>query len=154
MEVFNLYDGDLDAPSPGAPPGFRARRRRVGRLLGGAGIGLSAYELAAGEAICPYHYEWGNEEWLLTLEGTVTLRTPDGERALAPGTLVCFPEGPEGAHLVRNDGTAPARVAVVSTVREPAIAEYPDSDKIGFVAGEVRYMLRRSPSLDYWDGEA
>lgn len=154
MKVVNLYDADLDPPSPSAPPGFRSRRRRVGGALGAAEIGCSLYELAGGEAICPYHYEWGNEEWLLTLEGTVTLRSPGGERSLAPGTVVCFPEGPEGAHLVRNDGMQTARVAVISTVRHPKIAEYPDSDKIAVVTGEARYMLRRSPTVDYWEGEA
>ncbi|MGH2849730.1 MAG: cupin domain-containing protein [Solirubrobacteraceae bacterium] len=154
MEVFNLFDGDLDPPRPDAPPGFRAMRRKVGALLGATGIGVSLYELPPGEAIWPYHYEWGNEEWLLVLEGTITLRNPSGEQPLAPGALVCFPEGPDGAHLVRNDAAVAARVAIISTMRDPAIAEFPDSEKIGVWAGEVSHMLRRSAQLDYWDGEA
>ena len=55
---------------------------------------------------------------------------------------------------MRNDGALTARVAIISTTREPVIAEFPDSDKIGIWAGEVAYMLRRTEQLDYWDGEA
>ena len=104
MEVFNLYDGDLDPPRADAPAGFRAKRRKVGPLLGATGIGMSVYELAPGEATWPYHYAWGDEEWLLALEGTVTLRTPSGDQTLGPGALVCFPEGPDGAHPCATTG--------------------------------------------------
>jgi uncharacterized cupin superfamily protein len=31
------------------------------------------------------------------IAGEPTLRQPDGERALQPGDVVCFPWGPEGA---------------------------------------------------------
>ena len=38
------------------------------------------------------------------LDGTPTLRDPDGERVLRRGDVVCFPTGPEGAHQVRGPG--------------------------------------------------
>ena len=37
-------------------------------------IGGSVYVLAPGESVCPYHFEFGSEEWLLVLEGRPTLR--------------------------------------------------------------------------------
>ena len=113
---------------------------------------MSVYELPAGQAICPYHFEWTDEEWLIVLDGTPTLRTPEGERELERGDVVCFPAGPDGAHVVHaTDGAA--RVALLSTKNEFGIAEYPDSDKVGVWAGDKHYMLRRSDHLDYWDGE-
>ncbi len=70
-----------------------------------------------------------------------------------PGDVVCFPAGPDGAHHVRNEGAELTRVGLISTKNEFGIAEYPDSDKVGVLAGGAHYMLRRSAHLDYWDGE-
>src|SRR5436309_15347823 len=60
------------------PEGFRAGLFRFGPLLGATRTGTSVYELPPGQAICPYHYEYGEEEWLLVLQGRPTLRHPDG----------------------------------------------------------------------------
>ena len=42
-----------------------------------------------------------------------TLRDPEGQHALDPGDVVCFREGPGGAHQVRNDTDEPIRVLFV-----------------------------------------
>jgi uncharacterized cupin superfamily protein len=155
MEIFNLFHGETDdGPSGDEPPGYElTRAARVGKAIGAKRLGLSIYDLPAGQAICPYHFEWTDEEWLIVVAGTPTLRTPEGERVLEPGDTVCFPEGPEGAHHIRNDADGIARVALLSTKSDVGIAEYPDSDKVGVWAGETHYMLRRSEHLEYWDGE-
>jgi uncharacterized cupin superfamily protein len=155
MEIFNLFHGELDeGPEGGEPPGYELGRAvRVGKKIGAKRLGLSVYELPQGQAICPYHFEWTDEEWLIVLAGTPILRTPSGERTLEPGDTVCFPEGPDGAHHVRNEAAEPARVALISTKSPIGVAEYPDSDKVGVWANGTHYMLRRSAHLDYWDGE-
>jgi uncharacterized cupin superfamily protein len=138
------------------PEGFRAGMARLGPLLGAAETGLTVYELAPGQAVCPYHYECGEEEWLVVLAGTPTLRTPEGEERLAPWDVACFPRGPEGAHGVRNTTEEPARVLMFSTVVVPSATVYPDSEKIGIWTGdpETTVITRRSANLDYYDGEA
>jgi uncharacterized cupin superfamily protein len=155
MEIFNLFTGETDiGPEGNEPPGYEeVRAVRVGRKIGATRLGLSIYELPRGQAICPYHFEWTDEEWLIVLTGRPTVRTPEGERVLEPGDTICFPEGPDGAHQVRNDAEELARVALLSTKSGVGIAEYPDSDKVGVWAGGAHYMLRRSDHLDYWDGE-
>ncbi len=154
MEIFNLFTGETDeGPGDGEPDGFRCSAVRVGKKIGASRMGMSIYELPVGQAVCPYHFEWTDEEWLIVLEGAPVLRTPAGERRLGRGDVVCFPAGPDGAHLVRATDE-PARVALLSTKNEFGIAEYPDSDKVGVWAGDKHYMLRRSAHLDYWDGEA
>ncbi len=65
--------------------------------------GFGVYELEPGEATWPYHFELNEEEWLIVVAGEVTLRTPDGERILRVGDVVCFPAGAAGAHAMRND---------------------------------------------------
>ncbi len=92
------------------PEGFRAGMARVGPSLGASQIGTSVYELAPGQAICPYHYEYAEEEWLIVLEGTPTLRHPDGSEVLRPWDVAFFGTGPAGAHGVRNETSEPVLV--------------------------------------------
>ena len=137
------------------PEGFRAGMFRFGERLGAKSTGCSVYELPPGQAICPYHYEYGEEEWLLVLEGRPTLRTPEGEEEIAPLEMVFFPTGPDGAHLVRNTTDATVRVLMFSTRTHPAVAVYPDSGKVGVFTGNKAddLMVRRTSGVDYFDGE-
>ncbi len=154
MNVYNVYDAQLEE-TPERPAGFSRRRRRFGPLLGASLLGMTVYELDPGESIFPYHYEYGNEEWLLVATGRPTLRDPDGEQQLEPGDVVCFPEGPGGAHKVVNRTDEPLRVVMLSTKASPSVAVYPDSDKIGIfdVQEPDDVIVRRSSNVDYWDGE-
>jgi len=137
------------------PEGFRAGMARLGGLLGAKETGISVYELPPGQSVCPYHYECGEEEWLLVLSGNPTLRTPDGEQRLSPWDVTCFPRGPEGAHAVRNETDEPARVLMFSTVVVPTATVYPDSDKVGIWTGDeaTDVLVRRSSRVEYYDGE-
>src|SRR5215472_5547074 len=69
-------------PRPQLPDGYRRNSTRVGAALGATRTGLSVYELPSGQAIGPYHYEEPEEEWLLVVAGTPTLRHPGGEEEL------------------------------------------------------------------------
>lgn len=154
METFNIFAGATElGPEGDEPAGYDCRATRVGPKIGASRMGMSIYDLPPGQAICPYHFEWSDKEWLLVVAGRPTLRTPEGERELEPGDVVCFPEGPDGAHLVRNAGEGDVRVALLSTKSPIGVAEYPDSDKVGVWVDGTHYMLRRSAHLDYWDGE-
>lgn len=137
------------------PEGFRAGMARLGKLLGAEESGISVYDVPPGQSICPYHYEVGEEEWLLVLEGEPTLRHPEGSDTLAPWDVVCFPRGPEGAHKVSNETRAPARVLMFSTVVNPTATIYPDSDKVGVWTGdpETEVLVRRESAVGYYDGE-
>jgi uncharacterized cupin superfamily protein len=137
------------------PDGFKAGMLRPGPDLGAKETGMSVYELPPGQAICPYHYEYGEDEWLLVLAGHPSVRTPDGTDELEPWDVVFFPKGPDGAHQVRNDGDEPARVVMWSTIVYPSATAYPDSDKIAVWTGirEENVMVRRSSNVDYWEGE-
>jgi uncharacterized cupin superfamily protein len=142
MQTFNLFNGETQSVPAGAP-GDRGRAARVGSKLGASRLGMSVYDLPPGEAIGPYHFEWTDEEWLIALAGQVTIRGPKGEHTLAPGDVVCFPAGPDGAHQVRNAGDGTARVAIVSTQNEFGIVEYPEDEKVGIWAGGGHYTLDR-----------
>lgn len=120
----------------------------VRETLGGERIGCTLYEIEAGKQLWPYHFHWNNEEWLLVVDGTPTLRAPDGNRTLRAGDLVTFPEGEAGAHAV----IGPGRVAIFSTRNQGSVT-YPDSDKIGAGPPHDRLYFRRGDAVDYWLGE-
>jgi uncharacterized cupin superfamily protein len=139
------------------PDGFRSGMARLGKLLGGPEeSGITVYELPPGQAICPYHYEVGEEEWLLVLEGNPTLRDPQGSERLEPWDVVFFEKGAAGAHGIRNETEETARVLMFSTVVIPTATVYPDSDKVGVWTGdpEADVIVRRESRVDYFDGEA
>ena len=66
-----------------------------------------------------------------------------------------FPPGPGGAHAVRNDSDATARVLMFSDVSKVAASVYPDSDKIAIWTGnpDDDVIVKRTSGVDYWDGE-
>ena len=136
------------------PEGFRAGMARFGPSIGASQIGGTVYELPTGQSICPYHYEYPDEEWLIVLAGRVVVRHPEGEDVLGAGDVVCFPSGPEGAHRVTNREAETARVLMTSTKQSPAIAVYPDSGKVGIFPGVERdELMMRRDKLAYYDGE-
>jgi uncharacterized cupin superfamily protein len=146
----NLRDAE---PAPmEMPEGFAHRRVSIREALGGELLGCSLYEFDPGERLWPYHYHVNNEEWLIVVAGSLTLRTPDGQRELRAGDVVGFPEGETGAHTLLNRSDVPARVAIFSTLRY-GNAVYPDSDKIGAGPRADRRYFRRGDAVDYWDGE-
>src|SRR3954466_4754119 len=134
MDRVNLASPDFEF-DPEDPEGFRAGMFRPGPGLGAEATGMSVYELPPGQAICPYHYEYAEEEWLLVLEGRPTLRRPDGSEQLEPWDVAFFTPGPEGAHGGRNETDETVRVLMFSDIRTPAASVYPDSDKIGIWTG-------------------
>jgi uncharacterized cupin superfamily protein len=137
------------------PEGYRAGVAPVGKTAGGEDLAVKSFEIPSGESVCPYHYEY-EEEWLLVLDGDVVVRTPDGEHELHSGDLVRFAPGPRGAHKATNRREHTARIVMFSSAREPAVAVYPDSDKIGVWPGNDadRVMLHRADGeVEYYDGE-
>jgi uncharacterized cupin superfamily protein len=137
-------------PGRGAASGFQTRYRQLGPLLGGQLLGGTVYDFDPGERSGPYHYEVGNEECLLVLAGTPTMRHPQGRDVLAVGDLVMFPEGIDGAHQLINESSEVARVLVLSTMRVPFGCAYPDSGKVSTFAG----VFPIDAAVEYWDRES
>jgi uncharacterized cupin superfamily protein len=126
----------------------------VARAAGSTGTLMFIYDLEPGESSSPYHYEY-EEEWLLVVEGTVTVRGPEGEYTLDRGDIVCFPAGPAGGHKVMNRGDTPARTMLFSAARGPAVSVYPDSGTIGvFPGNDVDDLIfRRETAVPWGYGE-
>jgi uncharacterized cupin superfamily protein len=155
LRRFNLFAAELQHDADD-PEGYRTGYSRLGPGMGASMLAGTLYELPEGQSVCPYHYEHGDEEWLIVLEGRPTVRHVEGEDELSAGDVVCFVAGPEGAHKVTNRTHATVRVLIVSTRRMPAVVVYPDSDKVGVYTEDKHddVMVRRDSNVDYWDRES
>ncbi|WP_277554394.1 cupin domain-containing protein [Halobaculum limi] len=160
MNRINVDDLEWDENDRSETVGWR--RKRLAAAAGGDALGCSLYELPAGKRAWPYHYHAGNEEALYVLAGEGTIRHDGGTSPLRAGDYVALPAGREGAHRVVNDSEGVLRYLAVSTMRDPEVLVYPDSDKVGALAGsapggekerDVSAYFRREDSVDYWKGE-
>jgi uncharacterized cupin superfamily protein len=150
--VENLLAVALEPPD--SPPGHRFAATSLSRRFGAVATGMSVYELEPGNASWPYHFETVDEEWLIVIEGELTLRTPDGGAVLRAGDVACFPAGAAGAHAVRNDTDAPVRYAMPATSAPYGdAAVYPDSGKVHVAAPGFDHRGLLGDPVDYWDGE-
>lgn len=155
----NVLEPDFDPADDSNEPGFVSKRARIGRQAGAKRIGASVYELPPHQALCPYHWEAGNEEMVIVLSGRPSIRTPEGWRELAPGEVVPFQRGPDGAHQVANRGDEQSRVLMLSELNGPAVVVYPDSDKTGVLSrapgappeeGGVDAVFKLGDDVDYF----
>lgn len=152
MAPFNLERAQLQG-DPDAPEGFAARGADIGAQVGGEHLGGSVIEIPPGGPAWPYHWESAHEEWLIVLSGSPTVRTPEGEEALAAGDVVCFGVGPDGAHQVINDTDEPCRLVMVSNRSPVNVIVYPDSGKVGVRTEWLNGNYPLDSRVDYWEGE-
>lgn len=128
-------------------------------LLGMKHLGVSYDVIAPGHRICPFHNHHANDEFYVILSGSGTYRAASGEYPVGVGEVIGAPAGGrETAHQLINTGTTELRVLVASSMREPDVCEYPDSDKFAVMAGPVdartfRHIGRRAGAVDYYEGE-
>ena len=150
----NLNDLDFDDVRGGE--GFECRRARLGPQTGVARVGASLWELPPGKAAYPYHFHLTEDEILILLEGTLSLRTPDGWRDLPRGEVVGFPVGEAGAHQVVNRTDSTVRFLAVSNSGAPEAVVQLDANKIGVFerapgGGGIREWYRRGDQVPYFE---
>ncbi|HEX5183945.1 MAG TPA: cupin domain-containing protein [Allosphingosinicella sp.] len=170
IRICNLDDLDFERWNKGYPPDqqppaerYGADKAALGQALGARKLGYNVARIDPGKAAYPPHNHRVNEEMFLILDGEGELRIGDARRAVRKGDIfACPPGGPETAHQLRNTGTAPLKVLMVSTMLDTDIIEYPDSDKVAYGVQApgpdgkpalFRGLARRSDQPNYWEGE-
>lgn len=138
------------------------KRKQLGEAAGGDKLGCSLYELPAGERSWPYHYHTANEEAIFVLSGEGTVRYDGGKAPISEGDFLAFPADAAGGHRVINDSDGPLRYLAVSTMNEPDVTVYPDSEKFGVYVGsppggreqrELEGYFEQDAGVDYWQDE-
>ena len=154
----NLFDPDFDSSSE--QPGFSRQRAALGRQAGAERLGASLFALPPGQAAFPLHYHLGNEEMLIVIAGSPSLRTLDGERELVTGEVVSFPRGETGAHQIVNRSDREARILLISEMNAPEVVVRPESGKLSALGrppgsrGEgMHKAFHQSDEVSFWEGE-
>ncbi len=138
------------------------RRKQLGEAADGEKLGCSLYELPPGEESWPYHYHTANEEALYVLSGSGTLRLAETTYSISEDTYVALPAEEAGGHKVFNDTDEPLRYLMFSTMTDPDVTVYPDSDKIGVYVGSppggrgersIHGYYAIDDTVDYWADE-
>ncbi len=107
------------------------------------------------------HWHEAEDEFVLVLDGIVTLRDDNGLTDLTPGDAVCWRHGDPNAHHLTNRSDAPCRYVIVGSRAAGDVCHYPDDgsrqvnlgatwqvqDKDGTVlrAGDLPAELRNLP---------
>jgi uncharacterized cupin superfamily protein len=135
---------------------FGAGSREIGLAAGAQRLGYNLTLVKPGARSAPYHFHHAEEEAFYVLEGHATLRQGDGQGGeelvpVGPGDIVSFPAGTGISHQFVNGSETPFVYLAISTIERLDVCEYPDSDKVN--VRSTRLIVRRSPRLDYLDGE-
>ncbi len=127
------------------------------------GLGAMYVTVAPGKRAFPFHNHLAADEMFLILEGVGTYRFGADEYPVRAGDICGAPKGgAETAHQLINTGETSLRYLGISTMEDPDVVEYPDSNKFSVVAtapgpdfwqAHLNFKGRREMSLDYWDGE-
>ena len=156
INIDNLEWSELDEGQ------MNVRRKQLGEAANGEQVGCSLYELPPEQQAWPYHFHTSNEEAIYVLAGSGTLRLAGETYSLSEGDYVALPADETGGHKVINDSEDSLRYLVVSTMNEPDVTVYPDSNKIGVFVGTppggsgertVHGYHNIDDSIDYWERE-
>ncbi len=161
--VLNIADAKGFENRYGDSQRFGARLAPMGKALGAKDLGVIYMEVQPGKRAFPFHNHYGNEEMFVILEGSGEYRFGDKKFAINKGDICAAPRGgPETAHQIINSGNSTLKYLSISTMRDPDVVEYPDSQKFAAMAlgpqmnimqAKLKYIGRLESQVDYMDGE-
>ncbi len=159
--IINIEDVSFLKRSHGEQ--FECQIAPLGAEVESRKIGFNVTVVPPGKRAFPYHAHRGNEELFFILEGEGSIRIAGDVHRIRTGDFISLPPGRPSAHQIINDSKAPLRYLAVSTMEIPELVEYPDSGKLGVLAGSlggrptseetIRHFTRLKDGVDYWDGE-
>ncbi|MCI0509287.1 putative cupin superfamily protein [Chromohalobacter marismortui] len=145
---------------------FEAAQAAFAAAAGATHLGARLVEVPPGKRAWPHHAHHANDELFVILAGTGELRWGENRHPVTSGDVVVCPAGgKESAHqlIASPDSPIPLRYLAVSSMREPDILEYPDSDKLGIFTGSapggdtdkhpLTRFMRHCDTVVYWEGE-
>jgi len=133
--------------------GIRYRHLTLASMGDDYRVGVAIEELNPGMRSNPAHYHFKEEEHVLVLEGTMTIRFGDERFAVKAGDYCCFPAGLRAGHGFINDSGAVCRYVILGENRPDDIAVYPDSNKVLVKSVGRRAIYDMAALRAYWDGE-
>ncbi len=129
---------------------------------GASELGCGLFVQKPGKKAFPQHYHLANEEAIYILKGQGVVIYADREVTIRAGDYVSFPKGEDHAHQIWNNSREDLEYLCLSTMKEPDIAVYPQTGKVGIFAGvapgadpkgRTYFKFFYPEECDYWDGE-
>ena len=142
---------------------YAGRCKQLAAAAGAKQLGCRIIQLEPGKRPWPAHYHLGNEEAIYVLKGKGSLRLGKDTFAVKAGDYIALPASPDLAHQLRNDGDEVLEYLCMSTMNPMDVVGYPDSKKIGVIAGAapganpeerlVSAFFPEDAKVPYWQGE-
>ena len=130
-------------PEPFRAVAERRTKRALGDALGLGNFGVNLTHLEPGAWSSQRHWHSHEDEFVLVLEGELTLVTDEGEQVLGPGMAAGFPAGAENGHHLINRGRAVASYLEVGDRRPEDVARYSDVDLVARSGPHGRIFTNR-----------
>jgi len=118
-------------PAPFDKPCLGASWRRLGQAGGLTTFGVNLSRLPPGVWSSQRHWHTHEDEFVMVLEGELTLVTDAGEERLGPGDCAAFKAGdPDGHHLINKGAKDAVVLEVGGRAPEHDVCDYPDLDMV------------------------
>lgn len=135
----------------GYPAGLPALGEYVAHPLSDAGgltqFGAFTETLMPGARSSHRHWHAQEDEFLVVLDGIVTLHEDDGATDLPPGACVCWPAGVPNAHALENRTDTPVTYFVAGSRLPEDEVTYPDVDLHYWRRDGLRAQSRKDGTL-------
>ena len=128
---------------------FGMRFQHLSTFGGATQIGVANEVLAPGLQANPLHYHLLEEEHVLILEGSLTLRLGEKSFIMSAGHYVCFPAGQKVGHSLFNHTTQPCRYLIFGNPHPHDVAVFPETGRVSVKLTGEGY--RKSATMDYWE---
>jgi uncharacterized cupin superfamily protein len=123
---------------------FAARgKRALGDALGLQNFGVNLVHMPAGSESALRHWHTREDEFVMVLEGELTLVTNAGETILGPGMAAGFPAGKADGHCLVNRSSRDAVYLEVGDRRPGDEVTYPDADLAAIWRDGARLFVRK-----------
>ena len=124
------------------------RTQMLGRAGGLTQFGVNITILDPGARSSLRHWHLNEDEFLMVLQGELTLVTDSGEHLMRPGDCAAFPAGVAEGHTMVNRSDTEGRFLVVGSRAPHEVCTYTDVDlKVETKEGKARFTRRDGSPL-------
>jgi len=157
-----IHQDDVEWREAAFGENYAFRGKSFTKPSGARELGCGLFVQKPGKRAFPQHYHLAIEEAVYVLKGEGVVVCNDREVPIRAGDYVSFPAGAEYAHQIWNNSDADLEYLCLSTMKDPDVAIYPKTGKVGIFAGfshgrdpkDMTYCKFLYPQeCDYWDGE-
>jgi uncharacterized cupin superfamily protein len=129
---------------------FGMKYQVLSEYAGAKQITVCMEVLAPGKQANQQHYHMLEEEHVLVLEGSMTVRLGDKSYEVAAGHYVCFPAGQKVGHALINHTLEPCRYLILGNPQPHDVAVFTETGRVSVKLTGEGY--RRAETLEYWEG--